>query len=467
MHRGADRRSAWSRRVVAATAAIAVLGAAACGSSSKGGGSATTGGGGSTTTGAPQPVNKTLGQGVTATTIKIGVALIDWQTIAQFIDFNHGDEVKTDQVFFDAINKAGGIGGRKIVAVYQKYKPIGSQDPTNVCTKFTEDDKVFAVLGNIEDSTGASQACVSKTHHTILIGHDMTAVELNSASPGGLMLTPDVAAERRLDVLLSLVSQRKTLQGKKVAVLAETATKGRIKSTIDPALKKMGVSEGTSAILNTGTSADTTAAQQQLDSFLERWKTENVNALIISGPDVVSKQFVEKIKKKNPSMLLLTDAESSALGAAQDEVTAHTTPNPYEGMLTANGLTDQQAFETPEMQACVKTYQDATGETVVAPQDLKPGKDGKRVQVYVAISDICRELTLFKAILAKVGPYVNNDNWVNAVNSLGAVTGEAGSQYASLHQGKYDADDTFALVAFDSTVKDFKAVSPMLDATKS
>ena len=37
--------------------------------------------------------------------------------------------MKTDNAFFDAINKAGGIGGRKLIPVYQKYKPIGSQDP--------------------------------------------------------------------------------------------------------------------------------------------------------------------------------------------------------------------------------------------------------------------------------------------------------------------------------------------------
>src|SRR5207244_3230266 len=101
---------------------------------------------------------------------------------------------------------------------------------TQVCTQFTEDDKVFAVLGNIEDPTGASQECVTKQHHTVFIGHDLTDVETNAAP--GYMLTPDITAERRLNVLLSVLKQRNTLKDKKVAVLAETSTKSRIKSTI-------------------------------------------------------------------------------------------------------------------------------------------------------------------------------------------------------------------------------------------
>jgi ABC-type branched-subunit amino acid transport system substrate-binding protein len=443
--------------------------AAACGSSSNkngSGGSTTTAaaGGTSPTTASGAPLDTTLGQGVTADQIKVGVALIDWSTIAQFIDFNHGDEVKIDNVFFDAINKAGGIGGRQLVPVYIKYKPIGSQDPVNVCTKFTQDDKVFAVLGNIEDPTGAGQTCVTKNNHTIMIGHDLTDVEL-SAAPG-LMVTPDIAAERRLDVLLNLLKQQKTLAGKTVAIMAEPTTKARIDSDIKPALQAMGVKTGADAVLSI-TGADTTAAQAQLDSFIERWKTQGVNAIFMTGQDVSQKQFVEKIKKEIPDALLITDGGAASQQAAIDEINAHANPNPYEGMLTAGGLTDEQGFEDPTFQSvCIKPYETATGETVVSPNDLKPGKDGKRVEVYVAISDICRELVLLQDIVGHFAKYPNNTNWVNTVNSLGEITNLPQSQFASIKKDKYDADDADALTAFDSSIKDFKAISPILDASK-
>ncbi|HEY1739745.1 MAG TPA: ABC transporter substrate-binding protein [Acidimicrobiia bacterium] len=441
---------------------VATMIAAACGSSSSKGGSAPSG---STTptTQAPPPVSHASQQGVTDSTIKIGVAIVDFTPIQQFIDFNHGNEQEVTQTFINAINKKGGINGRKLQAVYMKYTPIGTTGPNQVCTTFTEDDHVFAVLGNIEDPTGAGQECVTKQHHTIMIGHDLTEAETNAAP--GLMLSPDITAERRLNVLLNVLKKRNTLKGKKVAVLAETSTASTIKSTIDPGLKAMGISEGTPGVLNTGASTDTSAAEQQLQSFIERWKTEGVNAVLVTGADAVAKQFPPVLKKAMPNVLLLTDSESSAQQAAQDEDSAKVKPNPYEGMLTVNGLTDQQAFESPSYQACVTTYKYNGGnQPVIAPDQLKPGKDGKRVEVYVAISDICRELTMFQQIAGKVGKYLNNDNWVRTVDSFGPITNLPSSQYASITNGKYDADDTFALVSFSSKANDFVPVSPVVNA---
>jgi hypothetical protein len=130
-------------------------------------------------------------------------------------------------------------------------------------------------------------------------------------------------------------------------------------------------------------------------------------------------------------------------------------------MLTANGLNDQQSFEEASMQKCIKTYEDATGQKVVSPDDLKPNAQGIRVQVYVAISDICRELTMFEQVAAKAGTYLNNQNWLNAENTIGPIQNMPGSQYASLNTGKYDADDAFALAAFKSSANDFVATTPI------
>ena len=55
------------------------------------------------------------------------------------------------------------------------------------------------------------------------------------------------------------------------------------------------------------------------------------------------------------------------------------------------------------------------------------------------------------------------------MNSLGSIP-VIGSVYASLHTGKYDADDGFRLVTFDSTIPpqgDWKGLSPILNAANS
>ena len=80
--------------------------------------------------------------------------------------------------YWQMVNDQGGINGRKIVPVYKKYPPILGQkpDPLTLCTSFTEDDKVFAVVGVFIDFTGQAQECVTKKHNTIHIGHEIDLV---------------------------------------------------------------------------------------------------------------------------------------------------------------------------------------------------------------------------------------------------------------------------------------------------
>jgi hypothetical protein len=149
-------RSGFRRGRFHAGLAIGVTAAllfAACGSS----GSSKSGA--PTTKGGTLPQSTTLGQGVTVTTIKLGVVIVDYKSIASFIDFTRGNQQQAYQVEIDDINKHGGIGGRQIVPSYQTYIPIGSTGPTKACTSLTEDTKVFATIGVLIDPTGARRGC--------------------------------------------------------------------------------------------------------------------------------------------------------------------------------------------------------------------------------------------------------------------------------------------------------------------
>jgi hypothetical protein len=260
--------------------------------------------------------------------------------------------------------------------------------------------------------------------------------------------------------MLEAANTKGLLTGKKFGILAETGTKSRIASVIAPELKKLGLSVGTAGVLQTDASGDTTAAQAQLDSLIERWKGENVNALFISGLTAVSKVFVQKVRKAMPDALLITDADSSAKGAGQDAVNAGLNPNPYKGMLAYVGLTDQQQFETPSLQECVHIWEKASGTKVIAPKDLTKGRNGKRDEIWITVRDACSDVKFFKAIADRVGKYLDNTNWTDAVNHFGSIT-IVGTPKASLGTGKYDAADGDNLVEFDpaaGTAGDWKVV---------
>jgi ABC-type branched-subunit amino acid transport system substrate-binding protein len=411
---------------------------------------------------------KDLGHGVTATDIKVGIAIIDYDSIADFVDFARGDQQKTAQVYVDYINNNGGINGRKIVPFYKKYEPIPGRtpDPLSLCTSWTEDDGVFAVLGVFIDFTGQGLLCLTKEHNTIHIGHELEQPWIDE-SPPGLLLTSDTTKESAAKVLINLLVEGKKLKGKTVGILTDQNAEGRIKSTVAPALKAAKVKTGSTAVLSiTGT--DTSAAQAQLDSFIEKWKSEGVNAIYMAGLTASAKQFVEKIKKALPKALLISDADATA-EQAQDEVKAGANPNPYEGMLATTGATasERWANKSPQLQQCVDIYQKATGTTVPGPDEETTNSAGKAVELDIAVTDFCGELMMFKTIAEKVGPDLTIKNWQKTVNGFGKIT-LVPTAIASLCKGKYAADDAFRLVEFDSkkgSSGDWNPVTPVKDAS--
>ena len=140
------------------------------------------------------------------------------------------------------------------------------------------------------------------------------------------MLTPDATKEDVPLALVNLLASTGKLKGKTVAVVGDKNNESRVNDVIVPALKKAKAKTGSSAILNiTGT--DTTAAQAQVDSFIEKWKTEGVDTVFLAGNLVSAKQFAESIKAGLPKAQLITDTDTS-LDQAKGEQNAGVKPEP-------------------------------------------------------------------------------------------------------------------------------------------
>jgi ABC-type branched-subunit amino acid transport system substrate-binding protein len=416
---------------------------AACGSSSKGAGTS------ATTAKGPVPKSTVLGTGVTPTTIKVGVALVDFTCIQQFVDSIRVGQQEIYQAYIDDINKKGGIAGRQIVPVYHSYCPINPADALALCTKFSEDDKVFAVIANFVDFSGDAQTCLAKRHKTVLITFQLSQ-QIMDKSPPGLILLPGTNPERVDSVVTELLGRAHTLDGKTVAVLGETSSAKIVSRSVVPDLKKIGVKVVQPAILVIAGS-DTTAAQSQLDSVIERWKADHVDAVFVSGTEVSSQQFVEKLRREMPNVTLVTDI-SDVLGYGKQEQHIGRRPNPYEGIITAIGPTPHEYDQSDNWKYCADIYRAQTGKVAPDAETVLPGPNGKTLDTNGGINDACQILTMFHDIAARVGQYLNTDNWVQTVDNFGPIRNAGGGQYASLHTGKYDMDDTFRLGAFDSTI---------------
>ena len=436
---------------------VLTLVAAACGSgSTKASSSSTTTAG----SGAKPADVPGVGTGVTDSQLKLGVTLIDYSCIpSSVLSSIYVNQPQAYNAYIDDINAKGGINGRKIVPVYKFICPLQPAAAVAACTSLTDDSKVFAVIGSMYDPTGDAQLCVAKQHKTALITDGLSQDMINKAPPG-LLITPGITSDRQLKVVMALVKSRHILDGKTVAVLTETTATPRVKSVVIPTLDAIGVKQGAEAVLSIN-GQDTTAAQAQLDSFIEKWKTQHVNALILVGSAASSKQFVEKVKAQIPSMELVADTTSVEQGG-QDDAKAGMKPNPYDGIVTAEGRIGLEHSKTKNYTYCKTIFEKQTGITIPLPNVVVKLKNGQQNNIYGNAEDACSFVTMFADIAQRVGKNLNNTNWTNTVNTFGPVK-VMNTDYASLHAGKYDADDTYGLVAFDPSIKpygDWKHVTP-------
>src|SRR5262249_46325680 len=153
------------------------------------------------------------------------------------------------------------------------------------------------------DPTGGAPLCMTKTKHRVLLTYEVTQ-EMENKAPQGLLLTPDILPDRKVKVVMALLGTQHTLDGKTVAILGSSDAKAEINNAIEPGLKKLNIKRGSTGIV-TVTSTDTSAAQAQLDGFIEKWRTEGVNALVLAGTSIEQRPFVDKVRKAFPDITLV------------------------------------------------------------------------------------------------------------------------------------------------------------------
>jgi len=398
------------------------------------------------------------------------VALVDFKAIEPFTDVIRTDAEQTQiyKAYIDNINAHGGIDGRQIVPYFKFYTPLGTASILSLCTSFAQDDNVFAVVGSFIDFSGDAQTCIAKQERRVLMTFNLTQAIIDRA-PAGLIVTPGDIPERSASILIHLLEKQKTLVGKTVAVLGDTTESSDVNGTIVPELKQAGVHLGSPAILDVGTTGDTTAGQAQLSSFIERWKTEHVDALFLSGDLASTKQFVVKVKQAFPNMLLMADNGDVGEQATQEQ-TAGARPNPYEGIITAGGLSPKEYDDSANWRYCAGIYQAATGTVAPNAEHTIKLPNGKINDVYGTINDACQVITMFRDIALRVGHYLNDTNWINTVNTFGPIANRGSGPYSSLHYGKYAADDNWRMQEWDSSLGNTglsKPISPLEDVTSN
>jgi len=153
-----------------------------------------------------------------------------------------------------------------------------------------------------------------------------------------------------------------------------------------------------------------------------------VNALFVSGTQVTSQQFIEKVRAEMPNVMLVTDNDATVtLGYGQQEKQIGRNPNPYEGIITAGGPPRRNTTPAPTGSSAPRSTSRRRARSHPMPRPSSPGptQDSRHLRQHQ------RRLSAPDPVPGDRGPVgknLNVANWVHAVNTYGAIRDYGGGQ---------------------------------------
>ena len=429
------------RTLVLAAAAAAAAALAGCSVTSSGTGEAPSAPARSSS---PAPAATQFGDaapGVTASTIRVGVAYPDYASLAQYgLNINQGSYPDAYSTLIAKINAAGGVNGRKIVPVYAKYSLLNPALTTQTCVQLTDDAKVFAVLGVFESNTQA--LCYTQAHKTAVVGSAI------SNSDYALAKAPWFAIDHGSDDAASAVDTLYAsgqLAGKKVALIALQQDETSMQQSAIPELKAKGITPVTTAVI-TAPPSDATALGSQVAVAVQKFQAAGANTVLIVGGVAAEYPAVEARTTYRPELMFTSAQEADGANSS-----GRVSPSVFKGALAADVASD---FNDPAQQACLQAMEAAHSSLQGKLTDPSLVKAGQPTYAS-SVENACTELALFTDIAGKAGKDLNYSTFQQAGLTLGKVHVPGHSADANYTPQTPYGDLPFALYAYSPSSSQF------------
>jgi ABC-type branched-subunit amino acid transport system substrate-binding protein len=359
----------------------------------------------------PAARNGAYDQGVTDTSIKVGFLLYDLGGASQAGFTQTGLDPRQQRAAFEAyvdeVNRAGGINGRKIDAVYATYDLLSEDGQRKVCLSMTEDQKVFALVGNF--FFRSAYLCATKEHHRVVmaLGSTATGPDVYAAS-AGLLFTAFPEGDRMMSNFAEELRAAGTLNGATVGVLSDDGFDPGEATTrvLEARIKEFGGKVGRHSHL----SADLGTASSQVPVEVQQMRSAGVNLVLNAANPILATQFAQLAARQR----YLVKYTGSDWAAASSEPGQANMPPEYNGSRTFTGLAvgDSRVGnpETPLDVHCRQVYEAYTHQSL--PRDSTPWG--------VAMGN-CNFVRLFALATAKAGSNLTSAGLSQALQSLGPV----------------------------------------------
>ena len=385
-------------------------------------------------------------RGVTAETIKVGFASIDFEGFNETYGFNltYANYDDTVDVYVDHINATGGILGRMVELVHAHFLPVGPVTAEAACIELTQDHRVFAVMnGFAGPGVENVNSCFGATYDTILVGGKPTPEQL--AQTTAPWISYDISLGRRGRAFVNLLEETGELDGLgPIMVLGANLEYEPMMADVEDALTTAGAEVPISvANPNTG---DQAASVAFLEVLLERARGEGVETIFTVGEAAYALQYLFTLGDEFTVLILNGDSLNRWATA------------PPEGVERSGRLLTNKSFESrddADMADCVAIVEAGLGHEVRSPDMLEEGEKN----FWAALQNTCKSFELFRHIATAAGPDLTNDSFRAAAEALDTFS-FTGTPFASLGPDKADARDTLSLAEWDHEAGDWVALSP-------
>ena len=389
--------------------------------------------------------------GVTAEAIKIGAPEIDYEELGNLglVQLNRGGIGIVLGFLAEELNDNGGICGRMVETVGFKFLPFGTDTSLAACVYFTEDEEVFAVLGEFT-RVPAGNLCVTESHSTALFGAPFTADDLARANAPWLHL--GIADDRRLEVFVAALDKAGLLADVgNVAVHSSAVFQERVDNSLVPALEAAGVDIAERTVIDVPP-GDTQASAAVWRTFQEIYRSADIDTVFLEGDSAA----IESLIQSGLEVDLFSTDTAPFTFALQDS----SDPSYFDAYTV--GAPFVEGANNQRMDDCIEIFERRSGFDVIPSHEVPD----EEVDWSVAVTATCSAFDLFVQVAAAAGPNLNNETLQAAIDGFGPI--ELPNQaFSSLGPGKYDIQDGVVLLKFDHEAEDgdggFVIASDLID----
>jgi hypothetical protein len=348
--------------------------------------------------------------GVTSTSIKVGITYPDVAAIASIINVDPGNYKVAYTTLINQINSRGGINGRKIVPVFAPVDPLGTSGAATACTHLTEDENVFAVLGFFQ---AADVNCYLVEHGTPIIGASLTAAQSSQAKAP--WFNNIISDSELVPKEMAIFKQEGAFAGKKIGVVGTSPDQAEMNLVI-PALHKVNANVVQTAV-NSVPDTDKAAFNQEYGVIAEKFKSAGVNTVVAVGNAGASwAQALQLNQSTYHPRIVATDYV---------DMDAYVTNKlGYEQSIIKDGLTAggyapvADVWNDPTMKRCIATIQAA--EPGAKINDPVTATSSTPV-TWTAPELACQQMALFSDFVKAAGKTLTDQTLAKGAKSISKV----------------------------------------------